>query len=61
MNNFQTTGSCERRSEGEHRDLGRTVDYTVERLEESVGSFLLREFGLLTGLLNKCEVLKAFL
>jgi hypothetical protein len=40
---------------------GRTVDYTAECLAESVRKFLLREDGLLTGLVNKCEVLKAFL
>ena len=41
--------------------LGRTLDYTSERLEESLRKFLLREDGLLTGLMYKCEVLKAFL
>ena len=41
--------------------LERTLDYTSERLEESVRKFVLREDGVLTGLVNKCEVLKAFL
>ena len=41
--------------------LGRTLDYTAESLEESVWKLLLREDGLLTGMVNKCEVLKGFL
>ena len=41
--------------------LGRTLHQTEERLEESVGIFLLLEDGLLTGLVNKREVLKVFL
>jgi len=41
--------------------LGRTVDYTAEHLEESLRMFCLPDEGLLSGLMNKCEVLKAFL
>jgi hypothetical protein len=41
--------------------LGRTLDYTAERLEESLHTFLLPKDGLLTGLVNKCEELKVFL
>jgi len=41
--------------------LRRTVDYTAEHLEESLRKFWLTEDGLLTGLMNNCEVLKAFL
>ena len=40
---------------------GRTLDYTAECLEESVRRFLLREDGLLSGLVKKGEVLIAFL
>jgi len=35
-NNFQTTDSCQRRSEDEHSVLGRTLGYTTQRLEESL-------------------------
>jgi len=40
--------------------LRRTLHYTAECVEQSVGNILLREDGLLTGLVNKCEVLKVF-
>ena len=41
--------------------LRQTVDYAAEHLEESLRKFWLRGGGLLTGLMNNCEVLKAFL
>jgi len=41
--------------------LGKTLDYTAQRLEESVRKFLLREDGLFSGFVNKCEVLNVFL
>jgi hypothetical protein len=41
--------------------LGSTLDYTAERLEECLWRFLLRVDGLLTGLVNKCDVLKTLL
>jgi len=41
--------------------LERTLDYTAESLEDSLWKLLLREDGLLTGMVNKCEVLKEFL
>ena len=41
--------------------LGRTVDYTAERLEESLRKFWLRGGGMLTGVMDMSEVLKAFL
>jgi hypothetical protein len=41
--------------------LGRTVDYTAEHLEESLRKFCLPDECLLSGLMNMCEVLKAFL
>jgi hypothetical protein len=41
--------------------LGRTLDYRAERLYVALRNILLREDGLLTGLVNKCEVLHAFL
>jgi hypothetical protein len=40
--------------------LGRTLDYRAERLEVALRKILLREDGLLIGLVYKCEVLKAF-
>jgi len=41
--------------------LWRTLDYTSERLEEDLRKILLREDGLLTGLVKKYKLLKAFL
>lgn len=41
--------------------LERALDYKAERLEESLRKFLLREDGLLNGVVNKCEMPKAFL
>jgi hypothetical protein len=41
--------------------LGKTLGYTAQSLEESLREFLLREDGLLTGLVNQCRMMKAFL
>jgi hypothetical protein len=41
--------------------LGKTLGYTAQRIEESLMKFLLWEDGLLTGLVKKCRMMKAFL
>jgi hypothetical protein len=41
--------------------LVRTLHYRAERLEVAIRNVVLREGGLLIGLVKKCEVLKAIL
>ena len=60
-NNIQTTESCKRRSVGEHSVLGKNFRLHSRAFKRVCMEDLLREDGLLTGLVNKYEVLKTFL
>jgi hypothetical protein len=58
---FKTQTAVNEEARANRVFLERNLDYTAELLEETVREFLLRRDGLLTGLVNKCEMLKVFL
>jgi len=60
-NIFQTTDSCQRRWEGEQSVLGKNFRLHSRTYTKFSTEIFVARGGLLTGVVNKCRMMKAFL